>query len=124
MEIGSGGSEENAHIAVFGGCPKMAADENARIIVNPSAAGTDWEDFGVAGSAYIVVNRAPQCTEWKESAPQAQIGSGGRRRRMTGEAGHLSCRVKSYFELRHLSCKGIARGGASLYIKLKYKKII
>ena len=33
-EIGSGGSEENAHIVVFGGCPKMAPDENAYIIVN------------------------------------------------------------------------------------------
>ena len=81
----------------------MGADENARIIVNPSAAGTDWEDFGVAGNAYIVVNRAPQ----------AQNGMARRRRRMKGVAGHLSCRVKSYFELRHLSCKGIARGGAS-----------
>ena len=77
MEIGSGGSEENAHIAVFGGCPKMAADENARIIVNPSAAGTDWEDFDVPGNAYIVVNRAPQ----------AQNGRAGRRRHKLGVEG-------------------------------------
>ena len=107
MKIVSEGNEENAHIVVFRGWTKMHTDENARIVPNPSAAGTDWEGFDVPGNAYIVVNRAPQ----------APIGNGGRRRRMTGEAGHLSCSVKSYFELRHLSCKGIARGGASyIYI--------
>ena len=76
-EIGSGGGEENAHIVVFRGCPKMHPDENAHIIVNPSAAGTDWGDFGVAGNAYIVVNRAPQAQNGRRSRRRHKLGLEG-----------------------------------------------
>ena len=55
----------------------MHPDENAHIIMNPSAEGTDWEDFGVAGNAYIIVNRAPQ----------AQNGRRARRRHKLEEEG-------------------------------------
>ena len=50
MENVSWGSEENAHVVAFGGCAKMHADENAHIVANPSAAGTDWEFFGARGN--------------------------------------------------------------------------
>ena len=55
----------------------MVQEENAYIMVNPSAAGTDWEGFGVPGNAYIVSNRAPQ----------AQNGRAGRRRHKLGVEG-------------------------------------
>ena len=37
-----GESAENVCIVAFGGYPKMHTDENAHIVANPSAAGTDW----------------------------------------------------------------------------------
>ena len=55
----------------------MHPDENAHIVANRGAADTDWEDFGVPGNAYIVVNRAPQ----------AQNGRAGRRRHKLGVEG-------------------------------------
>ena len=55
----------------------MAPDENAHIIVNPSAAGTDWEDFWCGRKCLYSSKSGAAGTEWKERAPQAQIGSGG-----------------------------------------------
>ena len=42
MKNVSGGSAENVCIVAFGGWTKMGSEENAHIVANPSAAGTDW----------------------------------------------------------------------------------
>ena len=42
MKNVSGGNAENVCIVAFGNYAKMGPEENAHIVANPSAAGTDW----------------------------------------------------------------------------------
>ena len=77
---------ENVCIVAFGGCPKMHADENAHIVANPSAAGTDW---GVSWCAreclyssksgrrrHRMEGEGAAGTDWEGRAPQAADGGG------------------------------------------------
>ena len=76
MEIVSRGSEENAHIVVFRGWTKMDPDENAHIVANPSAAGTDWEDFWCGRECLYSSKSGAVGTNWEWRAPQAHHGAG------------------------------------------------
>ena len=75
------------------------------------------------GHAYIVANRGAAGLNRNGRAPQAQIGSRGRRRRLTGEGGHLSCHVKSYFELWHLSCRHRTRLSLVAHISSQLSRV-
>ena len=95
----------------------MAQDENAHIVANPSAAGTDW---GVSWCAreclyssksgrrrHRMEGEGAAGTDWQGRTPQAADGGGVGRGLFPPPttqgrcSGYLSCRVKSY-------CKGIA----------------
>ena len=82
-----GESAENVCVVAFGGCPKMHTDENAHIVANPSAAGTDWEDLWCAREClysskwgrrrHRMEGEGAAGTDWEWRAPRAADGGGG-----------------------------------------------